>query len=397
MSRTGESHVELAMCWAQVVVAWASPTTTSNCPSSADSTPCETAIQEFEKGHPLDKRYQVFVSSTYVDLREERSKVMQQLLEMNCIPAGMELFPAADDDAWTLIKNVIDECDYYLLILAGRYGSTDEHGMGFTEKECRYAIETGKPVIAFIHSSPNQLAFDKSEPNEEGRAKLEAFRELARQKHCKYWSNVGDLASAVTVSMVHMINRHPGVGWIRADQLPAEDILTETIRLQKRVREMETLLNEYEGGSPPGAALLAQGADRVRLFVTLNWKGGDENPQPEVVPIETDWDSILDCIARVLLTAPTETQICETLASMLREKCDRTRANDEQSPSLVLASESRDAIRIQFRALGIAVQTSETITGRDGMPRYRVCRWNLTSFGDRCVAQRLAIRRSSPH
>ena len=62
------------------------------------------------------KKYQVFVSSTYEDLKEERKEVMQALLELDCIPSGMELFPAADDDQWTLIKRVINECDYYIVI-----------------------------------------------------------------------------------------------------------------------------------------------------------------------------------------------------------------------------------------------------------------------------------------
>lgn len=46
----------------------------------------------------MEKKYQVFVSSTYVDLREERQQVIQALLELDCIPSGMELFPAADED-----------------------------------------------------------------------------------------------------------------------------------------------------------------------------------------------------------------------------------------------------------------------------------------------------------
>ena len=54
----------------------------------------------------MDTRYQVFVSSTFRDLQSERREVMQALLEMNCFPAGMELFPATDDDAWTLIKSM---------------------------------------------------------------------------------------------------------------------------------------------------------------------------------------------------------------------------------------------------------------------------------------------------
>lgn len=137
---------------------------------------------------------------------------MQKLLEMDCIPAGMELFPAADDDAWTLIQNVIDECDYYILILAGRYGSTDEDGMGFTEKEYRYAVEKGKPIVAFLHSSPGKLVSDNCELTEKGRKRLEAFRELAKKKICKFWSNADELAAVVTVAMVHTRNRNPGFG-----------------------------------------------------------------------------------------------------------------------------------------------------------------------------------------
>jgi len=103
----------------------------------------------------MDKRYQVFVSSTYADLQDERQEVMQALLELNCIPAGMELFPAADDDQWTLIKRVIDDSDYYLVIIAGRYGSTGPEGVSYTEMEYRYALKKGIPIIGFIHGDPS--------------------------------------------------------------------------------------------------------------------------------------------------------------------------------------------------------------------------------------------------
>jgi hypothetical protein len=46
----------------------------------------------------VEKRFQVFVSSTYTDLQEERRKVIQTIMEMDCIPSGMEMFPAADEE-----------------------------------------------------------------------------------------------------------------------------------------------------------------------------------------------------------------------------------------------------------------------------------------------------------
>ena len=78
----------------------------------------------------LEKRYQVFISSTFRDLVEERQSVLKAVLELNHMPAGMELFPAGDDTAWKLIMDVIDASDYYVLIIGGRYGSLDEMGIG---------------------------------------------------------------------------------------------------------------------------------------------------------------------------------------------------------------------------------------------------------------------------
>lgn len=67
-------------------------------------------------------KYQVFISSTYADLVEERRKILDILLTADCIPAGMEAFVATDDEQFNVIKRVIDLCDYYILIIGKRYG-----------------------------------------------------------------------------------------------------------------------------------------------------------------------------------------------------------------------------------------------------------------------------------
>src|ERR1700730_2210480 len=116
----------------------------------------------------IDRRYQVFFSSTYVDLQEERRQVMQALLELDCIPSGMELFPAADDDQWNLIKQVIDDCDYYLVIIGGRYGSMGKDGRSYTQMEYEYALSKNKPVLAFLHKNPGSIAAERTEEGAEG-------------------------------------------------------------------------------------------------------------------------------------------------------------------------------------------------------------------------------------
>src|SRR5690606_35590327 len=129
------------------------------------------------------------------DLLEERQEVMQALLELDCIPVGMELFPAADDDQWTLIKRLIDDCDYYILIVGGRYGSVNSEGISYTQMEYEYAIAQEIPVISFLHKAPEKIPVGKSESEKALKKKLEDFRDLAQQKMCKYYEGSVELGS----------------------------------------------------------------------------------------------------------------------------------------------------------------------------------------------------------
>src|SRR3954452_20051303 len=112
-------------------------------------------------------RYQVFVSSTFIDLQEARRQVQWALLQMDCIPSGMELFPAADEEQFEFIKKVIDDCDYYLLIIGGRYGSTTPEGVSYTEKEYEYAISKGLKVIGLLHQDPDSIPAGKTDKDDE--------------------------------------------------------------------------------------------------------------------------------------------------------------------------------------------------------------------------------------
>src|SRR6476646_5668112 len=99
----------------------------------------------------IRKRLQVFVSSTFSDLREERQAAVEAILSAGHIPAGMELFAAGDESQMEVIKQWIDESDVYLLILAARYGSIEpKTGKSYTQLEYEYALDQGKPLFACI-------------------------------------------------------------------------------------------------------------------------------------------------------------------------------------------------------------------------------------------------------
>src|SRR5882762_10291457 len=107
--------------------------------------------------------YSVFVSSTFEDLREERGELQKALLKLKCFPIGMELFPSSDDETWDFIKRQLDQADYYVVVIAGRYGSIGPDGVSYSEMEYYFARSIGKPVLAFIHGDPGKISAERSE------------------------------------------------------------------------------------------------------------------------------------------------------------------------------------------------------------------------------------------
>jgi len=190
----------------------------------------------------MKRRYQIFVSSTYKDLIEHRQLIIKSLMQVNAIPAGMELFPAADDDAWSLIQRTIEESDYYVVLIGGRYGSTDTNGLSFTENEYDYASQKGLPIMAFLHGAPATLPRDQTETDEKAWQMLQNFRAKAQKRHCKHWSNQTDLIAAVMTSYHHLIDAHPAVGWVRGNQAKTVEDLEKVVALQDKVKQLETEL-----------------------------------------------------------------------------------------------------------------------------------------------------------
>ena len=173
----------------------------------------------------MKKKYQVFISSTYEDLKEERAAVTQCLLDNNCIPVGMEQFPASNMSQMEYIEKMLDDCDYYILIIGGRYGSLDDDGVGYTEKEYNYAQQKGIPVMAFVNLYPEKLPNEKCEhANIE---KFKAFRDRVRnaKKLVKGYSDIGDLKANVVTAVNAAIREYPGIGWVRATDLLQEENL----------------------------------------------------------------------------------------------------------------------------------------------------------------------------
>lgn len=179
----------------------------------------------------MKKMYQVFISSTFEDLQNERLKILNALLSFSCIPAGMELFSAASEEQFEYIKKVIDKVDYYILIVAGRYGSVARDGKSYTEKEFDYAQKKGIPILIFLHKYPENLPAKYTEQTEVGKEKLIRFKEkVSKDRMVAFWSNADELATKVIGSLQEEIRNNPQNGWVREEDKNVEMGSEETAK-----------------------------------------------------------------------------------------------------------------------------------------------------------------------
>lgn len=183
-------------------------------------------------------KYQIFVSSTYEDLKEQRDAVIRLILEIGHIPVGMEMFSAGDDDQWRVIQRTIDQCDYYLVIVAHRYGSMRDD-VSYTEREFDYAVTQGVPAFGFIIKP--QSEWNPAFVDIEHKPRLDAFKDKVKLKMVSWWESAESLRSAVAVALSKGFEEFPRPGWVRAQ--PNDAIVApEVARLSAENAELRQQL-----------------------------------------------------------------------------------------------------------------------------------------------------------
>jgi len=300
------------------------------------------------------KKYQVFVSSTFRDLIDERQDAIRNILDLKHIPAGMELFPAADIDQLDYIKKVIDECDYYLLIMGGRYGSMDAGGVSYTEREYDYAVETEKVIIAFVHNDLGSISVDKSDVVPEVIEALNAFRDkVMTGRLVQTWSTRPELEPLVLKSLIHAFNDFPKVGWIRGDSAASDTILEQSNVALRENAALKEQIVKLESERAPDVEGIA-GLDDV---FTVRYSSRFNRGGYAARTIDLSWGQIFLALAGMLERPKTDGYILNALVEAAKESnCDYVPAKIDET--------DRITIKVQLEALGlISAQVSKSTAG----------------------------------
>ncbi|WP_064199906.1 DUF4062 domain-containing protein [Brevibacillus brevis] len=192
----------------------------------------------------MNKKLQVFISSTFKDLQDERQAAVEAILSAGHIPAGMELFKAGNDSQLDVIKRWIDESDVYMLILGGRYGSIEKKsGKSYTHLEYEYAVDKGIPVFAVVM---NKSALDEKLKEMSSEAievdnpdKYKKFKVQATSRMSSFFDDTKDIKIAIYESLREIELRYKLHGWISGKEMPEVSGLNEEIiKLQKENLEL---------------------------------------------------------------------------------------------------------------------------------------------------------------
>jgi hypothetical protein len=278
---------------------------------------------------------------------------MQALLELDCMPAGMELFPAASEEQWKWITRVIDESDYYIVVVGGRYGSVNrESGISYTEMEYRYAQSVGKPIIAFLHQSPEKILAGKTEKSSAGKRQLEAFRKQCQQQLCKYWSSPSDLGAKVSRSLTQLIKHNPAAGWVKADAV-AYASSDELVRLRAENDRLSRELVRLTGESSTISDEFLGKILKVEFHCECEKRKEKTNGHKywvsdgiEWITVEANWYGIINLIKHDLLIGAKERSIYDTLNTKgFHAAEESSRETLSENRRIVRASLSSDSLK----------------------------------------------------
>jgi hypothetical protein len=239
----------------------------------------------------MRKRLQVFISSTFTDLQEERQSAVEAILNAGHIPAGMELFKAGNESQLDTICRWIDESDIYMLILGGRYGSLEPISqLSYTQLEYEYALQKGIPVFAVVLKDE---ALDKKLQvlgrnvlERDNVPKYDSFKELVLSKICKFVLDEKDIKLAILETLNEFQQLFEFTGWISGRDIPkTDDLVKEIIALRKenekllKIAEKEKALREKYDNSINGYTIeqIAQKLKDSRIVIKGDYLGKDED------------------------------------------------------------------------------------------------------------------------
>ena len=173
----------------------------------------------------------VYISADQSDVPGALYSLTRLITQMGGVPVTSQYVPEAGEYDWSTVRQVIDRCDIYVLLVGDSYGQKAATGESYIHREAVYAKGTKKPVVALLKNVELQGMSDLDLP------RLRSLHKLMMSGIFKYWGLQEDL----TLIGRHVLRDHLkpqlGLAQVGASPAPQPPILT---RIQETFNADET-------------------------------------------------------------------------------------------------------------------------------------------------------------
>ncbi len=336
-------------------------------------------------------KYQIFVSSTFTDLKNERQAAVEAILAAGHIPAGMELFAAGDESQLEVIRRWIDDSDVYMLILGGRYGSIDPAtGLSYTELEYNYAVQKGLPFFALVLSEnaidAKSLVIINECRETSNRDEFDKFRGKVLSKISRVVEDCKDIKIGILESLRSLEHRYKLQGWIRASEM--KDVAPLIKQLSALADENSQLKNKLAERPPDlvsdDGVQLAGLDDEISVTVKYQVRHYQQYSQAryfdQTKTITLSWGKLFGLFAPELLSGKADDYMQKYIAEQLMGR---------NESYLKVIEQDFQTIKVHLMALGL-IGTEYSSTTQGGAALF----WNLTPAGKKIMMHLRSIKKS---
>ncbi|WP_312332964.1 DUF4062 domain-containing protein [Acinetobacter variabilis] len=328
----------------------------------------------------LDKRYQVFISTSGAEMQPERIILSQTLVGMGFFSWGLEQRTPLNT---AFARRQIDDCDYVVILLGSQYGEQSVSGVGYMHLEYIYAVTKQKPIIVFMHEDPASRDPSLHDTKPELQEKFKEFRQLLQQEADQVfcYRTLRDLEMAVRLNMPQMLERYPVSGWVRPQNTQA--LHDEIDQLKAKVAQLER-----DGGTrevDPFLSLPKVSMHEVFSFEYRMHAYQDGNFKELKVQKRLTWAQLLAILGSTFINPTPE----EFFSKRMNEYLNETGLEDARAEMPRAHAVARAQINIRaLHSLKLQMRQNDWIvpSGRDDRQRLL---WQITSKAQKLLDSNL--------
>lgn len=328
----------------------------------------------------LDKRYQVFISTSGSEMQPERIILSQTLVGMGFFSWGLE---QRNPLSTAFARRQIDDCDYVVILLGSQYGEQSVSGVGYMHLEYIYAVTKQKPIIVFMHDDPASREPSLHDAKAELREKFNEFRKLLQNEVDQVFTyrSLRDLEMAVRLNMPQMLERYPVTGWVRPQN--AQALHDEIDQLKARIAQMEAEAGKRE--PDPFLSLPKVSMHEIFSFEYRMHAYQDGNFKELKIQKKLTWAELLAILGSTFVNPTPE----EFFSKRLNEYLNETGLEDARIEIPRAHAVARAQMNIRaLHSLKMQMRQNDWIvpTGRDDRQRLL---WQITAKAQKLIESNL--------